>query len=71
MAGPVALALPRAAPPQVHFQVVASAQSLTGMSDEPAIGAPRSGDQVRNLKRLDCDEISPVIRGAGVGTGTE
>lgn len=30
----------------------------------------RNGDRVRNLKRLDCDEISPVIRGAGVGTGT-
>jgi hypothetical protein len=26
--------------------------------------------QVRVLKKLDCDEISPVLRGAGVGTGT-
>lgn len=30
----------------------------------------RAGDRVRVLKRLDCDEISPVVRGAGVGTGT-
>ena len=32
----VDLVVGRATPPQVHFQVVASAQSLTGMSDEPA-----------------------------------
>jgi hypothetical protein len=30
----------------------------------------RDGMQVRVLKKLDCDEISPVLRGAGVGTGT-
>jgi hypothetical protein len=30
----------------------------------------REGMQVRVLKKLDCDEISPVLRGAGVGTGT-
>lgn len=30
----------------------------------------RAGTYVQVLKRLDCDEISPVIRGAGVGTGT-
>lgn len=30
----------------------------------------RDGKSVRVLKRLDCDEISPVLRGAGVGTGT-
>jgi len=30
----------------------------------------REGSRVRVLKRLDCDEISPVLRGAGVGTGT-
>lgn len=28
------------------------------------------GKQVRVLKRLDVHEVSPVIRGAGVGTGT-
>ncbi len=30
----------------------------------------RDGKQVRVLKRLDVHEVSPVIRGAGVGTGT-
>lgn len=30
----------------------------------------RGQDRVQVLKRLDVDEISPVIRGAGVGTGT-
>ncbi|PYE86902.1 HK97 family phage prohead protease [Phyllobacterium leguminum] len=30
----------------------------------------RSGDRVRVLKRLDVHEISPVVRGAGMGTGT-
>lgn len=30
----------------------------------------RGNKQVRVLKQLDVDEISPVIRGAGVGTGT-
>lgn len=30
----------------------------------------RGADRVRVLKRLDVDEISPVLRGAGVGTGT-
>lgn len=30
----------------------------------------RGSKQVRVLKQLDLDEISPVIRGAGVGTGT-
>lgn len=30
----------------------------------------RDGNRVRVLKRLDVDEISPVLRGAGVGTGT-
>tara|TARA_B100000678_G_scaffold215337_2_gene182639 strand:+ start:2462 stop:3181 length:720 start_codon:yes stop_codon:yes gene_type:complete len=30
----------------------------------------RGSDRVRLLKRLDVDEISPVVRGAGVGTGT-
>lgn len=30
----------------------------------------REGNRIRVLKRLDCDEISPVLRGAGVGTGT-
>jgi len=30
----------------------------------------RDGENVNVLKRLDCDEISPVLRGAGVGTGT-
>ncbi|WP_346915060.1 HK97 family phage prohead protease [uncultured Roseibium sp.] len=30
----------------------------------------RDGDQVRVLKRLDVHEVSPVIRGAGIGTGT-
>lgn len=30
----------------------------------------RSGKRVRVLKRLDVFEISPVLRGAGVGTGT-
>lgn len=30
----------------------------------------RAGKTVRVLKRLDVDEISPVIRGAGVGTRT-
>ncbi|SCW61697.1 phage prohead protease, HK97 family [Sphingobium faniae] len=30
----------------------------------------REGSRVRVLKRLDVDEISPVLRGAGVGTGT-
>lgn len=30
----------------------------------------RAGDWQRRLKKLDVDEISPVLRGAGVGTGT-
>ncbi len=30
----------------------------------------RGDDRVRVLKRLDVDEVSPVLRGAGVGTGT-
>lgn len=30
----------------------------------------RSGDRVRVLKRLDVHEVSPVLRGAGVGTAT-
>lgn len=30
----------------------------------------REGQTVQVLKRLDVDEISPVIRGAGIGTGT-
>lgn len=30
----------------------------------------RESERVRVLKRLDVDEISPVLRGAGVGTGT-
>lgn len=30
----------------------------------------RAGDTVQVLKKLDVDEISPVIRGAGVGTAT-
>lgn len=30
----------------------------------------RDGNQVRVLKRLDVHEVSPVVRGAGVGTGT-
>lgn len=30
----------------------------------------RNGERVRVLKRLDVHEVSPVIRGAGVGTGT-
>lgn len=30
----------------------------------------RDGVQVRVLKKLDVDEVSPVVRGAGVGTGT-
>ncbi|ADZ70109.1 HK97 family phage prohead protease [Polymorphum gilvum] len=30
----------------------------------------RDGERVRVLKRLDVHEISPVVRGAGVGTGT-
>lgn len=30
----------------------------------------RGDDRVRRLKRLDVHEVSPVIRGAGIGTGT-
>jgi hypothetical protein len=30
----------------------------------------RGEQRVQEIKRLDVDEISPVIRGAGVGTGT-
>ncbi len=30
----------------------------------------RGEDPVRNLKRLDVHEVSPVVRGAGVGTAT-
>lgn len=30
----------------------------------------RDGNHVQVLKKLDVDEISPVLRGAGVGTGT-
>lgn len=30
----------------------------------------RDGEHVQVLKKLDVDEISPVLRGAGVGTGT-
>ena len=30
----------------------------------------RSGQPVRVLKRLDIHEVSPVVRGAGIGTGT-
>lgn len=35
-----------------------------------AVYEQRAGKQVQVLKKLDVDEISPVIRGAGVGTGT-
>jgi len=35
-----------------------------------AVSEQRGGEYVQVLKRLDVDEISPVIRGAGVGTGT-
>lgn len=30
----------------------------------------RGDDRIRRLKRLDVHEVSPVVRGAGVGTGT-
>lgn len=30
----------------------------------------RGGEQVRVLKKLNVDEVSPVVRGAGAGTGT-
>lgn len=30
----------------------------------------RNGQDVRVLKRLDIHEVSPVVRGAGIGTGT-
>jgi hypothetical protein len=30
----------------------------------------RSGNRVREMKKLDVSEVSPVLRGAGVGTGT-
>ncbi len=30
----------------------------------------RGADRIRVLKRLDIHEVSPVVRGAGVGTGT-
>lgn len=30
----------------------------------------RGGEKVRVLKRLDVHEVSPVVRGAGIGTGT-
>jgi len=30
----------------------------------------RDGEQVRILKKMDVMEVSPVLRGAGVGTGT-
>ncbi len=30
----------------------------------------RAGDRVRLLKKLDVHEVSPVLKGAGVGTGT-
>lgn len=30
----------------------------------------RGNDRIRVLKRLDVHEVSPVVRGAGVGTGT-
>lgn len=30
----------------------------------------RAGEPVRVLKRLDVQEVSPVLRGAGIGTGT-
>lgn len=35
-----------------------------------AAAEERSGEHVRVLKRLDVHEISPVLRGAGIGTGT-
>ena len=35
-----------------------------------AVKELRGSKQVRVLKQLDVDEISPVIRGAGTGTGT-
>jgi hypothetical protein len=35
-----------------------------------AVQEQRDGKYVQILKKLDVDEISPVLRGAGVGTGT-
>lgn len=41
-----------------------------GFSVLDAVNEQRGTEKVRNLKRLDVHEVSPVIRGAGVGTGT-
>ncbi|MED5550046.1 MAG: HK97 family phage prohead protease [Pseudomonadota bacterium] len=35
-----------------------------------AVNEHRNGERVRVLKRLDVHEVSPVVRGAGAGTGT-
>lgn len=35
-----------------------------------AVNEQRGQDQVRNLKRVDVHEVSPVVRGAGSGTAT-
>ncbi|MBN9334963.1 HK97 family phage prohead protease [Devosia sp.] len=41
-----------------------------GYSVLEAVKERRGSEMVRVLKRLKVDEVSPVVRGAGVGTGT-
>lgn len=41
-----------------------------GFTTIDAVFEQRGQDRVRNLKRVDVHEVSPVIRGAGVGTAT-
>jgi hypothetical protein len=41
-----------------------------GFSTIDAVDEQRGRDRVRNLKRVDVHEVSPVVRGAGVGTAT-
>lgn len=41
-----------------------------GFAVVDAVNEQRGAETVRNLKRVDVHEVSPVIRGAGVGTGT-
>lgn len=41
-----------------------------GFTTVDAVFEQRGQDRVRNLKRVDVHEVSPVVRGAGVGTAT-
>jgi hypothetical protein len=68
----VDLVVGRAAPPLVNFQVVASAESLTGMSDQPAevVGVgPMLVDELENLPGLASNlRVRHLLTDPDIGT---